>query len=93
MERNRKPIKKPTIYGQIIFNKAAKNSQWEKDSALSRQCWENWTANTKEETGPLSYTIHKNKFKMEERPNCESRNHKNPRTEHRTLTSAVATSF
>ena len=26
----------------------------------------------KNETGPLSYNIHKNKFKMYERPKCES---------------------
>ena len=32
----------------------------------------------KTETGPLSYTIHKNKFKMDETPKCE-----NPRGEHR----------
>ena len=34
-------------------------------------------------SGPLSYTIHKNKFKMNERPKCEIRNHQNPRGEHR----------
>ena len=26
----------------------------------------------KNETGPLPYTIHKNKFKMDERPKCET---------------------
>ena len=26
----------------------------------------------KKERGPLSYTMHKNKFKMDERPKCES---------------------
>ena len=29
----------------------------------------------KNETEPLSYTIFKNKFKMDERPKCETRNH------------------
>ena len=28
----------------------------------------------KNETGPLSYTIHKNKLKMDERPKCETGN-------------------
>ena len=37
----------------------------------------------KNETGPLYYTIHKNKFKMDERPKCVTENHQNPRGEHR----------
>ena len=36
----------------------------------------------KNETGPLSYTIHKNKLKMDERPKCETGIHQNPRGEH-----------
>ena len=31
----------------------------------------------KNETGPLSYTTHKNKFKMDERPKCGTGNHQN----------------
>ena len=34
------------------------------------------------ETGSLYYTIHKNEFKIDERPKCETRNHQNPRREH-----------
>ena len=34
----------PQIYGQIIFEKAGKNIQWNKDSLFSKWCWENWTA-------------------------------------------------
>ena len=37
----------------------------------------------KNETGPFSYTIHKDKFKMDERSNCEKVIHQNPRGEHR----------
>ena len=37
----------------------------------------------KNKTGPFSYTIYKNKFKMNERPKCETVNHQNPRGEHR----------
>ena len=33
----------------------------------------------KNETEPLSYTIHKNKLKMDERPKWETGNHQNPR--------------
>lgn len=35
----------------------------------------------KTESGSLSYTIHKNEFKMYERPKCETRSHQNPRGE------------
>ena len=37
----------------------------------------------KNETGPLSYIIQKNKFKMDERPKFGTGNHQNPRGEHR----------
>ena len=49
----------------------------------------------KNETEPLSYTIHKNKFKMEERLKCETAKYQNPREEHRhkALKLAIATSY
>ena len=37
----------------------------------------------KNEPGPLSYTIHKNKLKMDERPKCKTGSHKNSRGESR----------
>ena len=37
----------------------------------------------KNETGPLSYTMHRNKLKMDERPKCVTGNHQNPRGENR----------
>ena len=37
----------------------------------------------KKEPGPLSYTIHKIKFKMDERPKCKTGSHQNPRGENR----------
>ena len=36
----------------------------------------------KNETRPLPNTIHKNKFKMDDKPKCETRNHQNPKEEH-----------
>ena len=49
----------------------------------------------KNETGPLFYTTHKNKFKMSERPKVkETGNHQNPRTwAAMSLTLAIATSY
>ena len=35
------------------------------------------------ETGALSYTIHKDKFKMDEKPKCETGNNQNPIGENR----------
>ena len=32
----------PCIYSQLIFDKSAKNPQWEKDSLFNKRCWENW---------------------------------------------------
>ena len=32
------------MYGQLIFDKAGENIQWNKDSLFSKWCWENWTA-------------------------------------------------
>ena len=37
----------------------------------------------KNETGPFPYAIHKNRLKMEERAQCETGIHQNPRGEHR----------
>ena len=68
----------PQTYGQLTFDKAGKNLQWHKDSLFSERCWENWTAMQKNEPGPLSYTIHENKFKMGVRPKCKTGSHKNP---------------
>ena len=34
----------PQTYGQLTFDKAGKNIQWNKDGLFSKWCWENWTA-------------------------------------------------
>ena len=32
----------PHVYGQIIFKKSVKATQWGKNSFFNKQCWENW---------------------------------------------------
>ena len=82
MEQSRKPIN-----GQLIFNKTGNSIKWKNDSPFNKWCWENWTATGNSNgTEPLSYNIHKNKFKMDERPKCETGNHQNPRGKHRNQT-------
>uniref|UniRef100_A0ABI7YX85 Uncharacterized protein n=1 Tax=Felis catus TaxID=9685 RepID=A0ABI7YX85_FELCA len=68
-----------------ILNRAAplKNIQWKKDSLQQMILGKLDSNMQKNETGPLSYTIHKNKFKMDERPKYETKNHQTPRGEHR----------
>ena len=72
------------MYGQLIFDKAGKNIQWKKRQSCQQMMLGKLDSNMqKNETGPLSYTKHKNKLKMDERPKCETGNHPNPRGENR----------
>ena len=49
--------------GQLIFDKAGKNIQWAKDKSLQQMVLEKLHSNMqKNETGPHSYTKHKNKL-------------------------------
>ena len=34
----------PCTYGNLIFDRGGKNTQWSKDSFFSKWYWENWTA-------------------------------------------------
>ena len=43
-DRIENPEMDPQTCGQLVFDKAAKNIQWNEDSLFSKWCWENWTA-------------------------------------------------
>ena len=70
----------PQTYGQLILDKSGKNIQWNKDSLFSQVVLGKLDSDMqKNEPGPLSYTIHRNKLKMDERPKRKSGSHQNPR--------------
>ena len=60
----------PQTYGQLTFDKAGKNIQWKKGQSFQQVVLGKLESNMqKNETGPLSYTIHKNKLKMDKNLN------------------------
>ena len=77
----------PQLNGQLVFDKAGKKIRWKKDSLQQMVLGKLDSTMQKNETGPPSHTIHKNKFKMDERPKRETETHQNPRGEHQAVTS------
>ena len=77
------PEMDPQTYSQLIFDKAGKNIQWNRQSPQQMVLGKLDSDMQKIELGPLSYTIHTKKFKMDERPKCKTGSHQNPRGESR----------
>ena len=74
-QRNRieTPELDPQKYGQLIFDKAGKNIQWKKITVSLKMLLGELDSNMqKNEIRPLSYTINKNKLKMDKGPECET---------------------
>ena len=40
-------FRKPHTYGELIFHKGGKNTQWKKDSLFSKWCGKTWTITCK----------------------------------------------
>ena len=62
------------MYGQLIFNKAGKSIQRKKTFSSANRAGKIGQGLSR----PLSFTLHKNKFKMNERSKCGAENPQNP---------------
>ena len=67
-------------YGQLIFDKAGENIQCSRQQVVLGKLDSNMQKN---EPGPFSYTIHKSKLKIGERPKRKTGSHQHPRGESR----------
>ena len=65
MEQIENPEIFPCIYGKLISDKGAKKIKQVENILFNKWCLENWTAMCqKNQTGLLSHTMHKKKFKV-----------------------------
>ena len=79
MEQNRKPRNGPIAMWSTHLQQSRKEHPMEKRQSLQQMVLGKLDGDMqKNEPGPLSYTIHKNKLKMDERPKLETGSHQNP---------------
>ena len=84
MKQNREPINGPTNVWPTHLQQRRKEYPMGKRQSLQQMLLGKLDSNMqKNEPGPLSYIIHKNKLKLDERPKCKIGNHQNPRGETR----------
>ena len=62
----------PSVCGQLIFNKGSRSIKWSKSSLFNKWYWEIWTATCKKMKRPPTYTMYKNKLKMDKRVKYKS---------------------
>ena len=73
----------PCLYDQLISDKGGRSIKWSKNSFFNKWCWENQTGTCKKVELDLTYTIYKNKLKMDKRLKYKLQHHKSPTGEHR----------
>ena len=67
----------PSLYSQLIFNKGSSSIKWSKNCLFHKWCWESWIDICKKKvTKSPTYTIHKNKFKVDKRLKYKLWHHK-----------------
>ena len=66
--RAESPEINPSLYGQLIFDKGGRNIKWSKNSLLHQMVLGDLDSYMqKNESRSPTYTIHKNKFKVDKR--------------------------
>ena len=84
MEQNRDPRNGPSTLWSTNLRQSRKQQPVEKRQSLQQMVLGKLDGHMqKNETGPFSYTIHKNRLKLDGRPNWETGTHQNPTGEHR----------
>ena len=60
MDKTENPEIDPHKYGQLIFDKGAKATQWSKDDLFNKLCWNNRTSTLKNNNNlDTDYSFHK----------------------------------
>ena len=82
MKQKRKPEINLCMYGQLMYNKGGKKIQWGKHRLFYKWCLENQIC-AKNGTRPVSYTLWKNKHKMDKDLNVSLKTVNNPDKKYR----------
>ena len=85
VEQNKEPRNGPSTLWSTHIQQSRKEYPMEKRQSLQQMVLREFDSHMqKNETGPLSDTIHtKENLKMDKRPNCEAGIYQNPKGDHR----------